>query len=44
MLGRIDVMIDCMYVMDFFINFLMAYEDRDKKIEIRLRYIASHYI
>ena len=33
-----------MYILDFFINFLIAYEDNDKKIETRIRFIAINYI
>ena len=33
-----------MYAIDFILNFLMAYEDRDRKIEIRLKYIAFNYL
>jgi hypothetical protein len=33
-----------MYAIDFCFNFLMAFEDKDKKIEIRLRKIATNYI
>jgi len=44
LLWRVELAIDCLYVMDFCLNFLMAYEDKDKKIEIRLRFIASHYL
>ena len=35
---------DSMFITDFFLNFLMAYEDRDKKIEVRLRFIAMNYL
>jgi hypothetical protein len=31
-------------MLDFVLNFFMAYEDRDKKVETRLRYIAVNYI
>lgn len=33
-----------MYAIDFLLNFLMAYEDRDRKIEVRLKYIAFNYL
>jgi len=41
---KFEVFIDSMYMFDFCLNFLMAYEDKDKKIEIRLRFIAINYI
>jgi hypothetical protein len=43
-ISKIDFLIDIMYILDFCINFLIAYEDRDKKIETRLRFIAINYI
>ena len=39
-----ELFIDGCYILDFFLTFLMAYEDKDKKIEIRLRMIAINYI
>jgi len=39
-----EVLTDAMYIMDFLLNFFMAYEDRDKKIEVRLRFITINYI
>jgi len=33
-----------MYILDFFLNFFMAYEDDDKKIETRLKFVAANYI
>jgi CRP-like cAMP-binding protein len=41
---KFEIFIDSMYILDFCMNFLMAYEDRDKKIECRLRFIAINYI
>lgn len=41
---QFEIFIDSMYMLDFCLNFLMAYEDRDKKIEKRLRFIAINYI
>jgi Ion transport protein len=41
---HLETLMDSMFITDFFLNFLMAYEDRDKKIEIRLRYIAMNYL
>ena len=40
----LETVMDTMFITDFFLNFLMAYEDRDKKIEVRLRYIAMNYL
>ena len=37
---KFEIFIDSMYILDLFMNFLMAYEDRDKKIEFRLKFIA----
>jgi len=33
---KLEYFVDSMYIMDFFLNFFMAYEDDDKKIETRL--------
>lgn len=35
---------DFMFITDFFLNFVMAYEDADKKIEVRLKHIAINYL
>lgn len=43
-LYKFEIVIDSMYIFDFCLNFLMAYEDRDKKIEKRIRFIALNYI
>jgi len=32
-----------MFILDFLLNFVMAYEDTDKKIEVRFRYIIVNY-
>lgn len=40
----LDVFFDCMFILDFFLNFFMAYEDKDKKVEIRLKFIARNYL
>lgn len=39
-----EIFIDSLYILDFFLTFLMAFEDKDKKIEIRLRLIAINYL
>ena len=40
----LDVFFDCMFILDFFLNFFMAYEDKYKKVEIRLKFIARNYL
>lgn len=39
-----ELSIDCLFMFDVFVNFLSAYEDKDKNIEFRLHYIAFAYI
>ena len=39
-----DIFVDFLYFMDLFLNFFMAYEDRDKKLEVRLKKIAGNYL
>ena len=36
--------VDVLYFIDLILNFLMAYEDADKKLECRLKKIASNYL
>lgn len=36
--------VDALFIFDLIINFISAYEDRDKNIEVRLKYIAINYI
>ena len=43
-LPMFDVFVDIMYIVDLILNFFMAYEDRDKKIETKMRMIASNYL
>lgn len=38
-----DIFIDVMYGLDLFLNFFMAYEDQDKKIEVRIKKIFHEY-
>lgn len=38
-----DIIVDILYTTDLVLNFFMAYEDADKKLETRLRYIAVNY-
>lgn len=44
LINDLETFMDSMFITDFILNFLMAYEDRDKKIEVRLRYIAMNYL
>lgn len=39
-----DMFVDVLYFIDLILNFLMAYEDADKKLECRLKKIAKNYI
>lgn len=43
-MAKLDIFFDVMFVCDFILNFLMAYEDKDKKIESRLKLIALNYL
>jgi hypothetical protein len=36
--------VDALFVVDIFINFISAYENSDKKIEVRMKDIAKTYI
>ena len=38
-----DALVDVLYIIDLILNFFMAYEDVDKKIETRLKKIAVNY-
>jgi hypothetical protein len=44
LINDLETFMDSMFITDFILNFLMAYEDRDKKVEVRLRYIAMNYL
>ena len=44
LINQLETFMDSMFITDFVLNFLMAYEDKDKKIEVRLRYIAMNYL
>ena len=37
-------MVDALYLCDLMLNFFMAYEDTDKKIEAKMRMIAINYL
>ena len=39
-----DIIVDFLYFSDLIVNFFMAYEDTDKKLETRLKKIASNYL
>jgi hypothetical protein len=36
--------VDALFFIDIFINFISAYENSDKNIEVRLRVIAQNYV
>lgn len=39
-----DMLVDVLYFVDLILNFLMAYEDADKKLEVRMKKIAKNYL
>ena len=39
-----DALVDLLYFVDLILNFCMAYEDADKKLETRLKKIAINYL
>jgi hypothetical protein len=41
--AKIELVIDAMYFLDLYLNFFMAYEDADKKVEVRALKIAANY-
>jgi len=36
--------VDALFIIDIFINFVSAFENQDKNIEVRLKVIAAMYI
>jgi len=42
-LANFEWLVDALFIFDLFINFISAYEDRDKNIEVRLKWIALNY-
>lgn len=40
----IELSIDSLFIVDMIVNFISAYEDRDKNIEFRLTKIAQGYL
>ena len=38
------IFVDFMYTVDLVLNFFMAFEDRDKKLETRMKMIAVNYL
>ena len=43
-MGHVDSIIDIIFIMDLFINFITAYEKRDGLQETRIKKIAINYI
>ena len=43
-LATLDWVIDSLFMFDILVNFISAYEDRDKNIEVRLKMITIEYI
>ena len=43
-LAIFEWMVDVLFMFDLFVNLISAYEDEDKNIEVRLRYIVRNYI
>jgi hypothetical protein len=41
---QLENVIDSLYILDFLLAFVMAFEDRDKKLEVRLKQIAINYL
>ena len=39
-----ELFIDSLFMFDVIINFISAYEDKDKNIEVRLPYICFNYV
>lgn len=39
-----DIVVDILYFLDLIFNFFMAYEDGDKKLETRLKFISRSYL
>ena len=43
-MGPIDWVVDIIFIMDLFINFITAYEKRDGLQEMRIGLIAKNYV
>lgn len=41
---QIDFVINIMFILDLFMNFIMGYEDEDRNSETRLKMIAKKYL
>jgi hypothetical protein len=39
-----ELCVDALFITDVLVNFISAYEDREKNIEFRLHFIALNYI
>lgn len=42
-IATLDFLVDLLFMLDLILNFLMAFEDKDKKMEVRIKYIARNY-
>ena len=43
-LGAWEWVVDALFMFDLLVNFISAYENSDKNIEVRLRLIAKNYV
>lgn len=43
-LAGFEWLVDILFMIDLFVNFISAYEDGDKNTEVRLRHIVKNYI
>lgn len=41
---RFEVTVDILFACDLIVNFISAYVDNDRKLEIKIKVIASNYI
>ena len=43
-MGKVDWIVDFIFIADLFVNFLTSYEKRDGLMEVRVPYIAKNYL
>lgn len=43
-MGKVDWIVDFIFIADLFVNFLTSYEKRDGLMEVRIPYIAKNYL